>query len=269
MRHLFALPAAILLLACQKPSTMVPHVSSEELRAEQQVQQSLAEQQANNNGQPASNLNMNAMMDRVAQVAKRITPAITSMCKDLYSDKQECNYKIAIAKDKSGLNAYADGKNIVIFPEMIAFARTDEELAMVLTHEAAHNMMRHVQSTQQNVALGGLAGLAIDVLAASQGYNTQGAASKFATQGALLRYSPGFEKEADYVGLYVMARAGYPIGEAPSFWRRMSVKNPDSIYVGTTHPTNPNRYVILQKTIEEIQTKQHSNTPLIPEFRSS
>ena len=35
-------------------------------------------------------------------------------------------------------------------------------------------------------------------------------------------FSQAFELEADYVGLYILARAGYPTKNAAAFWRKMA-----------------------------------------------
>jgi hypothetical protein len=44
----------------------------------------------------------------------------------------------------------------------------------------------------------------------------------------------------------------------------MSAREPDGIYVSTTHPTNPERYVAMQKTVEEISHKKKAREPLLP-----
>ena len=48
--------------------------------------------------------------------------------------------------------------------------------------------------------------------------NTKGAFTKTAAKRAQNAYSPEFEAEADYVGLYILARAGYNIDRAPDAW---------------------------------------------------
>ncbi|RUM40159.1 MAG: peptidase M48 Ste24p, partial [Desulfocapsa sp.] len=82
-----------------------------------------------------------------------------------------------------------------------------------------------------------------------------------------LKYSPAYEHEADYIGLYIMARAGYKIDNAAEVWRRMSAIAPDAIYVKTTHPTNPARFVAMKKTIAEIKSKKIIGLKLIPNFK--
>ena len=96
---------------------------------------------------------------------------------------------------------------------------------------------------------------------------SKGNFSKSGAQMAMAPYSADFEREADYVGLYIMARAGYNIDKAPDVWRMMSAANPEAIYVTSTHPNNPARTIAMTKTVAEIHAKQRSGQPLIPNIQ--
>lgn len=83
-------------------------------------------------------------------------------------------------------------------------------------------------------------------------------------------FSQGFESEADYVGLYHTARAGYPIAEAPKFWRRMAASNPGAIHIaGSTHPSTAVRFLALEESVKEIQRKKAAGIRLAPEEKPS
>ena len=157
------------------------------------------------------------------------------------------------------VNAMADGTHVLLFTGMLRFADTDEELATVVGHEMAHNLMDHVSKQQGNALLGTI----LDILVAGVGVNTQGMFTKM----AMLAYSKEFEAEADYVGLYLMARAGYAIHDTPNFWRRMAIAHPGSVKGGffATHPATPERFLALEKTVAEIEGKERSNQALLPE----
>jgi predicted Zn-dependent protease len=75
-----------------------------------------------------------------------------------------------------------------------------------------------------------------------------------------------FEREADYVGLYLTARAGIPIDDAPKFWRRMAVANPASTKGGflASHPPAAERFLALEATVAEIKSKLATGEPLLP-----
>ena len=172
-----------------------------------------------------------------------------------------CNYDIRLVVHDA-VNAFADGKNVTITTGMIRFAESDQELALVLGHEIAHNVLGHVLKTQGNILVGTLFDILIE---STTGVSTEGL---FAELGAEM-YSQEFEAEADYMGLYIVARAGYEIKDAHYFWRRMAVEHPASIKTNfsATHPSTPQRFIALENTIKEIEEKKKRGAPLVPEKR--
>ncbi|MCZ8310963.1 MAG: M48 family metallopeptidase [Magnetospirillum sp.] len=167
-----------------------------------------------------------------------------------------CDYQVVYQQNPQ-LNAYADGSRIVMFSGMVRFASTDEELALIVAHELAHNMRGHIDAKQGNAVIGAI----LDgLLQGLTGVRTGGAFMNAAANAN----SPDFEAEADYVGLYVMARAGFAIDNAPQFWRRMAVENPGGISHTSTHPATNDRFVALQAAIAEIDAKRAAGAPLVP-----
>lgn len=263
----------IVLAACMQPQTMTPGVTQAELQQEQILQQRYANDESLRK-QEVRNDTALQMQQRLQAVFKPIARAGANVCMQMTNGRGQCVFNAMIAQgqgedpnDVRGVNAFADGEKIVVNPAMMRFARDDNELAFVLAHELAHNILRHPQSTQTNAMAGGIVGLLVDSLAASQGVNTQGAFSNIGMNTAVLRYSSAFEAEADYVGLYIMANAGLDYANAANFWRRMSVRDTDAIYTSTTHPSNPERFVAMQKTTNEINDKKARRLPLLPEIR--
>jgi len=169
---------------------------------------------------------------------------------------QICDYGVVLSGDDN-VNAYADGKNIYLTQGMIRFAETDQELNLIISHEIAHNLMGHIGAKKTNYALGTI----LDVIAAVYGIDTQNAIGK-ATGSA---YSQQFEAEADYVGLYVMAKAGYQVNGVADFWRRMAALHPGSIATnhGASHPATPERFLSIEKSAVEINNKLIANKPLV------
>ena len=55
------------------------------------------------------------------------------------------------------------------------------------------------------------------------------------TQAGARAFSVAFEREADYVGAYYAARAGYELTGSEEIWRTFSLENPDSIRLTTDH----------------------------------
>ncbi|MEP1230249.1 MAG: M48 family metallopeptidase [Litorimonas sp.] len=148
-----------------------------------------------------------------------------------------CNYNVRL-RSSVAINAYADGRNITVTSGMMKFSSNDNELAMIVGHELAHNTMAHIRKILGNRILSGNA----------------------------TRYTRPFESEADYVGLYYQVRAGYSPENVEDFWRRLSAINPKNVARAKSHPTFPDRFLRLAATRDEIKAKQDSNTPLIPNF---
>ncbi len=178
-----------------------------------------------------------------------------------------CNYGVQLISDPvagidpQSINAFADGESIYFTSGMMRFAETDEELALVVAHEVAHNVMNHIGAKQANSSLGTL----LDVLIAGGTGVFTGA---FGQLGAHA-YSQDFEAEADYVGLYLMASAGFDIDRAEYFWRRMAAENPGSIGAyGSSHPSPPERFLNIANTVREIEDKRSRGVALEPDFDS-
>jgi predicted Zn-dependent protease len=267
MKKTFAIICLSLVTACQSASTYTPKISQDELENEQIIQQQIAKQAA---GKPKIKkiANYDELSARVWNVSNRLMSPAREICQTSpYSNESSCAFPVQLGKER-GLNAYADGEKVVIFPEMVLFTQTDDELAYIIAHELAHNIMGHVDSTKSNATVGGLLGSVIDIVAQSQGVNTGGGFTKLGAQSAVAAYSKDFEREADYIGMYIVARAGYDERPAPELWRRMSAEEPNGIYAGSTHPTNPERFVTMRKIIAEIESKKQSGAPLAPFYKN-
>ncbi len=179
-----------------------------------------------------------------------------------------CKYGLLLKRDDIK-NAYADGERIVVHSGLMDFFKTDEEAALVISHELAHNAMGHIDAKKQNLTMAGLAGLVIDLAAAFAGVNTEGQFTDIAARAGAAAYSAEFEQEADYVGLYFMALAGYEIDNAANFWRRMAIQNPESITMKTSHPTTPERFLAIEHAVDEIKNKKQAGLPLEPSYKEN
>lgn len=179
-----------------------------------------------------------------------------------------CLYNAVAIKDDV-LNAYADGKNVVITSSMLRFTGTDDELAVVVAHEIAHNAMGHIDAKKKNATFGAILGAIVDIAAASQGVNTGGDFTNLGAEFGAMSFSQDFEREADYVGMYLLARADRPIAKAPDFWRRMAQESPGSIKFASSHPTTAERFVRLEGAVAEIERKRSAGEPLMPEMKET
>ena len=142
--------------------------------------------------------------------------------------------------------------------------KTDNELALIVGHELAHITAGHFGKQGQNQIVGMIGGAAADALLAAAGLNTGGALTSSFGRIGRNAFSPDFEKEADYIGLYFAARAGYSIKGVETFWRRMADEDPKSIRFAGTHPTTAERFLVIAKTDGEIAAKRRKGVALRP-----
>jgi hypothetical protein len=162
-------------------------------------------------------------------------------------------------------NAFTTGKKIVIYSSIVELAKTDAELAVLIGHELAHSNLGHLKKTRWNAFLGWAGGVAVDAGIMAGGLSTGGAFRKAFEKAGGRAYSVGFEREADYVGAYYAARAGYDLAGTEDFWRALGQAAPNSIRLATTHPITPVRVVQMEKVAAEIADKERRHLPLVPD----
>ena len=161
--------------------------------------------------------------------------------------QMNCDFRIVVDSRRGrGVNAFQtldrDGRPIIGFTvPLIAEARNRDELAFVMSHEAAHHILGHIGQQQQNAALGGfLAGSLAEALGAA---DVEGA-QRLGASVAARRYSKEFELEADALGTEIAAAAGFdPLKGAAFFFR---IPDPGDRFLGT-HPPNADRIRTVQR----------------------
>jgi predicted Zn-dependent protease len=249
--------------------TQVGTVSPEDVRAEQKEQLRLAAELEVANQQ------------RVGRLAAPLLRAAAPLCArgaGHPSKKKRttelvapiigaCPFRILVPRQDE-LNAAADGSKIYVATAMLRFA-SDDELSVVLAHEIAHNAMRHRDAQTKNALGGALLGAIADIAMAAGGKNTGGQYSKMGAEAGAQAFSQDFEREADYVGMYILAWAGRPLASAAGFWRRMAVEHPTGIVFATTHPTTAERFVRLEQWAREVDLKLASGDAFGPEMKDS
>ena len=129
------------------------------------------------------------------------------------------------------LNAFAFfGGHVGVHSGLITTADTESELASVLAHEISHVTQRHLarrlesQNQTQTLSMAAmLSSVLISLVNPSVGMAAL-SASMAASQQAAINYTRGNEKEADRVGITLLANSGFDPQGAPDFFRKMSMK---------------------------------------------
>jgi len=105
------------------------------------------------------------------------------------------------------VNAYNDGFKVVIYRGIINYVQNEDELALIIGHEVAHGMLKHVYYPEF---------------------------SRSADEVAVA------EANADKLGAYYIIKGGFDICKAREFWKRMRKDNGN--YLGQDHPDYSYRY---------------------------
>ena len=160
--------------------------------------------------------------------------------------------------DSDVVNAFAlPGGFFYVNSGLILHADEESELAGVMAHEIAHVCARHgtKQATKSEIAQLAMIPAMIFIPYTLAGYAIyQG--MQFAIPMAFLQFTRTDEKEADYLGLEYMYKAGYDPNAFVSFFEKVAAdekKQPGTIpKIFSTHPPTPDRIEASQKEIATI-----------------
>ncbi len=155
--------------------------------------------------------------------------------------------------DSDVVNAMAlPGGFFYVNSGLILAADEEAEMAGVMAHEIAHVAACHYGREMTRANLLQMASIPFIFMGGAIGYAGYEAAG-LAIPMTFLKFSRGFEAEADYLGVEYMYRAGYDPSAFVSFFEKiqaMEKKKPGTLSKAfDTHPQTPDR---IQKTQEEI-----------------
>ena len=200
------------------------------------------------------------------RVAPRVEAAAEAFCREEQPGRPRaaCDFDVRLAEDpRMPPNAFQtlgrDGRPLVVMTSgLLADTRNADEIAFVLAHETGHHVAGHIQRQQVNVMAGALI---LGTLAAGLGQGAGGNSSGVADAmdlGAFAGqrvYSQRYELEADTVGAFIAARAGYsPERGALMFYRMPGASGPQSLW--STHPPSPERLGTVNRAAEEIRRQR-------------
>jgi predicted Zn-dependent protease len=137
------------------------------------------------------------------------------------------------------------GGKVVFYTGILPLFASDTELAVVMGHEIAHAVAKHGNERMTDQLIAQYGGLALSVVLSSKPAETQQLFNTIygvSTNLGILAYSRKHENEADEMGLYFMAMAGYNPAAAVTFWQKMAAQGgakPPAIL--STHPDDETR----------------------------
>jgi len=138
-------------------------------------------------------------------------------------------WEVNVLRDDRRANALClPGGKMLVYTGILQVARSDDQLATVLSHEMAHALAHHAS---ERVARGKADGVAV---LRNKAYDRQQ------------------EAEADHIGVFLMTFAGYDPGEAVHFWERMGQAGRDKgrlPEILSDHPSDAQRIRALAKWV--------------------
>jgi len=155
------------------------------------------------------------------------------------------------------VNAFAmPGGKVGFFSGILPLTRDDAGLAVVMGHEIAHVLANHGGERMSQVLVAQLGGMALSEALRKRPEETRELFFALyglgAQVGFLLPYSRLQEREADRIGLILMARAGYDPRQAIPFWERMAAQGgPQPPVFLSGHPATKTRIESLKELMPE------------------
>ena len=186
-------------------------------------------------------------------VARAVEPIAESECISR-APRADCDYRIVVDdRPDSPPNAFQTvdrrGRPIIAFTlTLIRDAENADEMAFVMAHEAAHHILGHLDRQRETAILGATVFGQI----AGAGGATPEAIRRAQELGAVVgarTYSREFELEADGLGTYIAARAGFDPVRGAGFFLRLP--DPGDQFLGS-HPPNAERLALVRRVAVEL-----------------
>lgn len=226
------LALAALLGGCGREGTPMLISQDEEV----QIGQTVSEEVEKEYGRPLQNGDAVARVDRIFQ---RIRPFT----------ERTVPYRASVLDNAKVVNAFAcPGGPLYFTTALVSLMDQDDQLAFVVAHEAAHVEREHSRQSINQAVLLNAAGSLLLGNASELAQFGAGVAFTLYSQG----YSRQHEREADSVGLHLMAKAGYRPAASVEALQKLGGGKYNALdkYLAS-HPSTPERVERLQTEIRQ------------------
>jgi len=178
--------------------------------------------------------------------------------------------------DDPTLNAFAvPGGYIGVHTGLILATQTESELASVLAHESAHVSQRHLPRMIARASERSLPTMAALIAAAMLGGQAGEAAIALTAASSAksqIDYTREFEREADRIGMQILARTGYDPRAMPAFFERLQQSSrlydtglPEFL---RTHPVTSDRIAESRERAERYKSPPPAPNPAFFRFQA-
>lgn len=195
-----------------------------------------------------------ALRQSFQQVAARVEPVAERECQ---ARKPGLNCDFIIVMDprpRAPANAFQfvdedTGRPVLVLTlGLLAQTRNGSEIAFVLSHEAAHHILGHIDRTRAE-AIAGAEAMGTIAAAAGRSSRDQRLAAELGAALGARRYAKDFELEADRLGTRIAWQAGYDPRLGAQFFDR--IPDPGDRFLGT-HPPNAARKQTVDRVMDQL-----------------
>lgn len=230
-----------------KASSFSKLVSAEQIEAAAAAQYGQMQKEAS--GKRALAPDSHPQVQRLRYIAKRMIPHTY----EWNERARQWKWEVSLIGSKQ-LNAFCmpGGKIAFYFGILDQLKLSDDEVAMIMGHEAAHALREHAREQMGKSAATRLgAGLVSSLLGLG---NLGDAALGMGAKLLTLRFGREDESEADLIGIELAARSGYDPRAGITLWQKMAQANkgapPEFI---STHPSGPTRIHDIEVNIPKVE----------------
>lgn len=199
----------------------------------------------------------------VKRVGKKIAYAVEKYMKEKGLQDQINGFKweFNLIEDNT-VNAWCmPGGKVAFYTGIMPICQDEAGVAVVMSHEIAHAIAEHGNERMSQQLTAQMGGMALSAALSQKPQATQQLANTAfglgAQYGVLLPFGRTQESEADELGLYFLAMAGYQPEAAVPFWKRMAAQGgqrpPEFL---STHPAPETRIRNIQKIIPKTKKFQ-------------
>ena len=176
----------------------------------------------------------------------------------LYPQRLPAEYAILVQPQNRKINAYAAPGKIILTSRLVSICLNDDELALIVGHEMAHQVLGHLVRGAAHRELGQLVGEAITAFSTlSLGrlldwkhFQVDPSVRKVAQTAVVSVFSQDEEREADIYGAWYAFQAGYDIDRGVAVWERVAAVDEKDPFLTTyflaSHPAATERLVRLK-----------------------
>ncbi len=195
---------------------------------------------------------------KIQNTGKRISKAVEAFLGSGRASKRVKNFQweFNLLEDDKNINAFAlPGGKVVFLSGIMPICKTEEGVAVVMSHEIAHAIARHGNERVSSGLAVQLGGIGLGAALGSKPAQTQNIFNQaygVTSSLGMLSFSRKHESEADKMGIVFMAMAGYDPNEAVDFWSRMKATGGDApAEFLSTHPSHETRIKDLKEFMPE------------------